>query len=242
MAFFDNIKDSIRTLGQNLGIVPLVSPIPKMEYRGNGEYSDAPRLANNPTPLPTPTAIPTPAPALYSPNITIPGKYGDSYRLPAEKAQVLLNSFNDIGEATNAARVMIHPRENTTTLDEIKRGLKNNFNYGENPELDMTAGTKRNTSDGTYDTGALRMNSGTFNEMQNSNYWNSRMRAKGITNYNELQSNPQKNADMARLRLEYGNWISSVKNPETDVVTPGHISDNPNWRHWYAAPMDLRTK
>ena len=212
----------------------LVSPDPQdwKEQQSNLISPEPPKGWTPPKPQIATPMQPTIAKSSYVPNITVPGKNNEQFTLPPEKAQVLLNSFNDIGEATNAARVMVHPMENTRTQAEIARGLGNNFNIGENPEINMTAPTILQTSNNTYDTGMLRVNSGTLNEMLANPYWKQRLLEKGITNFNELQTDPQKNADAARIRLEYGNWDNEMKK----------IKHNPNWRHWYAAPKELRIK
>lgn len=182
-------------------------------------------------PIATPTLQPSISKEKYVPRIEVNGKYGNPQVLPPETAQTLLNHFNDIGEATNAAQVLVHPLENTRLPSELARGMKNNFNYGENPELDRTSPKKIN-KDKTYDTGLMRLNSGTFKEMQDSAFWGNKMIEKGITNYDELESNPELNAAMARLMLEYANWDAQNQK----------IMSNPNWRRWYAAPKKLRIK
>lgn len=232
-SWFDNIIGGIKkwaTTPKEITIPArnpnLVSPDPQ-DWK-----APQPSLATNIQPTIAQTKpTPTPQPEPYIPQITVPGKNNEQFTLPPEKAQVLLNSFNDIGEATNAARVMVHPLENTRTRAEIARGLGDNFNYGENPELDMVSPTKLQQNN-TYDTGALRVNSGTLNEMLSKPFWRQRLLEKGITNFNELLNDPQKNADAARIRLEYGNWDNEMKK----------IKQNPNWRHWYAAPLELRTR
>jgi len=192
-----------------------------------------PKIATNIQPtIAQAKPTPTPQPEPYIPQITVPGKEGTNFTLPASKAQVLLNSFNDIGEATNAARVMVHPYEQTFTPKEVQRIGRENWTYGENPELNMKAPTILQTGNNTYDTGALRVNSGTLNEMLSKPVWRQKLLEKGITNFEELQYDPQKNADAARIRLEYGNWDNEMKK----------IKQNPNWRHWYAAPLELRNR
>jgi hypothetical protein len=54
----------------------------------------------------------TSAPGGTTPNITIPYSHGNQFTLPSALAQTLMNSFNNIGQATNAAQVLNHPADN----------------------------------------------------------------------------------------------------------------------------------
>lgn len=182
---------------------------------------------NIPSPIPP---APTASPAPYVPKITVPTDKGD-YAIPPKYSQMLLNSFDDIKEATNSARMLLHPMEMTLSDDEQARirasGQEVYPNRGENPELLDVIDVPNN--DGSIDRGLTRINSATFAEMLGNDYWGRRMGKKGIGNWEDM-NDPQKNIDMARLRLEYGNWDSENQ----------RIKKNPNYMPWYAAPKDLR--
>lgn len=174
------------------------------------------------------STTPTPE-SNYSPNITVPGKDGQPFRLPENVAQVLLNSLNDVGEATNSARVLIHPNMQTYTPEEIARKKHDNWNYGENPRFEPAAEYLQ--TNGTWDRGLMRNNSGTINDMLSRPFWKAALNAKGIYNEKDVLD-PQKSADAARILLEYSNWDSNTQS----------MRPNPNYRHWYAAPLELRTR
>lgn len=149
--------------------------------------------------------------------------------LPPEIAQVLLGAFDDINEATNAARVLHHPKQQTYTQAEIKRYGHPSVNYGENasfrtgPEVDSVQ------SDGSVDRGLMRINSNTFNGlMARHPDW---MAAIGVTKWDDMLD-PAKNAQVARLILRDSNYNAAT----------GDVRSNPNWARWFAAPYDLRTR
>ena len=158
---------------------------------------------------------------VYHQNITIPGSQGGTTRVPNDIAQSLMNNFDDIKEATHAATVLHHPLEKTTDLNPYP-------NYGENASF-KTGKLEVANNNGTVDRGLMRINSGTFSGMQQDPFWNAKMKAKGITSYDDM-ANTDKNTAMARLILERGNW-----NSKTQTVKP-----NPSWGQWFAAPKILR--
>lgn len=201
------------------------TPTPRPSFLA-GLLGGNPSPTASPSPSPMPTAIPTP----YRHNITVPSRDGTT-RIPDDIAQVLMNSFDSIGEATNSARVLIHPESQTygdkEIWDDKNKKWARSYNFGENPNFKLSAPALNN--DGSYDRGLMRNNSNTFAGMLAQAYWKKQMANKGINSFTDLDD-PQKSADMGRLTLERGNWDSANQK----------IKPNPSWRQWYAAPLDLR--
>lgn len=165
----------------------------------------------------------------YVAKIQVPTGQGNQTLNP-QMSQMLLNNFNDIGEATNSARVLLHPNQQTRTQGELNKGLGTSFNRGENPEFKMSNIDVPN-NDGSIDRGLFRINSNTFTEMIKDKFWGSVMKNSGIKSWSDMD-NVDKNTRMARLILARANWDSQNN----------QIMQNPNWSQWYAAPLDLRTR
>lgn len=139
-------------------------------------------------------------------NITIPGKDGLPLRLPNRSnnpnnkvtAEDLYEVLDPYGIATESAKVLVHPRQQTRTPDEIQNiGLNkikmNNienkknklpiipinpetikqygesWNYGENPEL-STGVMEAPNYDGSYDYATMRNNNNTVNGLLADTY------------------------------------------------------------------------
>lgn len=201
------------------------------------------RWLNQPTPTPTPAPAQASAPMMNpevmgisteSPYIGVPGANGSTQQIPSWLAQILLNSFNDIGEATNSARVLTHPMQTTLNDAELMRIYgripdPRPQNLGENPGFDLRA--RYLQGNGTEDYGLMRNNSGSLAGLLNNPFWANRLAQRGVTSFEQM-NNPQASADAARVLLERGNWDNQNKT----------IRSNPSWREWYAAPMDLRAR
>lgn len=161
----------------------------------------------------------------YEQNITIPGSQGGTTKIPGSTAQTLMNNFNDIGEATNAAMVLHHPRSQTYTPEEIKTYGRKSINHGENASFRNIVDATQ--SDGSIDRGLMRINSNTFNGlMQRHPEW---MAKAGITSWEQM-NDPELNARVARLILLDSNYKD------------GQVRSNPSWRRWFAAPLELRKR
>lgn len=196
-------------------------------------------LANAKEPsVPLPREVKAPQPTLpkmpigkkittvpYQPQITIPATHGGTTQVPPHIAQSLLNNFNDIGEATNAAKVLHHPQEQTYMPSEIKRFGTPSVNYGENASFKPVADSIQ--SDKSIDRGLMRVNSNTFNGlMKRHPDW---MRQAGVSDFSQM-NDPELNARVARLILLDSNYDS------------GQIKKNPSWKRWFAAPLALRSR
>jgi len=177
-----------------------------------------------------PTITPTPTPvAPYHPNITIPNSQtGQPYKIPENIAQILLNSFNKSGEATNAAQILHHPRSQTYSPAEVQRYGKENWNYGENASF-KTSNIDVKNDNGSIDRGFMRINDRTFAGMQSSPFWRQAMEKRGITSWEDM-NDPQKNSDMGLLILMNSNWDSENQT----------MKDTPEWRRWFAGALSLR--
>jgi hypothetical protein len=192
--------------------------------------TQAQQQAQQPAPMPVPTAQPEVlgAQTPYQHKIPIQTPQGDGF-MPANLAQLLMENFDDIKEATNAARMLTHPTSQTYTPEEIAKLGRESWNNGENPNFELSA--EMPNPDGTVDRGLMRNNSFTFEDMLQNAYWRNRMRSKGINAYEDMDD-PNKSMAMARLTLERGNWDSEKQ----------RIRPNPSWLQWYAAPLDLRMR
>jgi hypothetical protein len=250
-SIFDQTVQGAQHLGQN--IAGLFNP----SYASQGHNANTPwpsvqtaiqkanmgqrpnaQLANTHMATPTPAGqvlgvqvrgmSPTSAPASTSPNITIPYSQGGQYTLPSALAQVLMNSFNDVGQATNAAQVLNHPLDNP-----YRRGIDpqsvNHNTMGENGSF-RTSNVDAPNSDGSIDRGLFRVNDRTFNGIMQHPVFSSLARQYGINSWQDMED-PQKNAYMARLIL-----LNSNYNPQTQG-----FSSHPTWQRWFAAPHDLRS-
>lgn len=170
-----------------------------------------------------------PPPPFSGHNIQIPASQGTGMtKVPENIAQLLMENFDDIGEATNAARVLHHPREQTYSPAEIERYGKESWTHGENASF-RTGQLDSLQANGTTDRGLMRTNSGTFDGMQANPFWNQAMEKRGITSFDDLIDTAN-NVEMARLILDRGNWDNEN----------GRTKDNPDWTQWFAAPLDLR--
>jgi len=175
--------------------------------------------------MPNPT-VTTPK-ASYRHNIQIPSSQGEGMtRVPDSAAQALMESFDDIREATNAATVLHHPKEQTRTRNELKI-MNPNYNRGENARF--KSDTVNVNADGSLDTGLMQINNNTFNDlMQRHPDW---MKAAGIHSYEQMKD-PILNARVGRLILLDSNYDTENKK----------IKKNPNYIRWYAAPRRLRER
>lgn len=161
----------------------------------------------------------------YEHNIDIPGSQGGRTRVPSSTAQVLMEAFDPINEATNAAQVLHHPRSQTYTPKEIKRFGRESWNHGENASFKDVADSTQ--TDGSVDRGLMRINSNTFNGLLARHPdW---MQKIGVNNFEQMKD-PALNAQVARLVLLDSNYDN------------GQIRKNPSWARWFAAPLPLRTR
>ena len=161
----------------------------------------------------------------YQHNIQIPGSQGGTTTVPPNTAQVLMESFDDIGEATNAATVLHHPRSQTYMPDEIKRFGRESWNHGENASFQPVADSRQ--TDGSVDRGLMRINSNTFNGlMKRHPDW---MEEIGATNWDQMKD-PKMNAAVARLVLLDSNYDN------------GEMMKDPSYKRWFAAPLKLRNR
>lgn len=154
--------------------------------------------------------------------IQVPGDKGP-VDLPASIAQSLGNELDRYGLATEAARVLTHPREQTYTPQEVLDYGRENWNGGENPQF-ITTNTDTVQANGTIDRGLMRNNSGTFKLLQGSRKWNNRMKANDITSFDDL-------TDTAKS-IRYAKILGDYYEQDLGV---------PRWLAWFAAPLDLRT-
>ena len=140
----------------------------------------------------------------YQPNITIPySQTGQPYRLPNDTAQIVLNAFNDINQATPAATVLNHPPMMSPISGKITHGENASFK----PVVDAT------NTDGSVDRGLFRINSNTFNGVMAHPFWGKIAREKfGINNWEDM-NDPQKNAFMAKIIYERQGWGAWVAAP-----------------------------
>lgn len=183
------------------------------------------------SPLPKPKApviTPTPTPTSQSwagHNIQIPDSQGNgNSQVPQFAAQALMNAFDDIGEATNAATVLHHPRSQTRTKSEVLR-MGESWNHGENASYKTVADSTQ--SDGSIDRGLMRVNSNTFNGlMKRHPGWMSKI---GVSNWEQMKD-PVLNAQVGRLVLLDSNYDN------------GKVGRNPSYKRWYAAPLPLRKR
>lgn len=177
-----------------------------------------------PTATPTPTPMPTPQ-QWTGHNIQIPASQGSGMnQVPQYAAQALMNAFDDIGEATNAATVLHHPRSQTRTKSEIKR-MGESWNHGENASY--KTGADATQLDGSIDRGLMRINSNTFNGlMQRHPDW---MEKIGVSSWDQM-NDPVLNAQVGRLVLLDSNYKK------------GKVRKNPSYRRWFAAPLGLRER
>lgn len=228
----------------------LVSPVPeshtlndpqKLWYVGHNQaMEEQARLPSAPSVFPKKIEYPswiTNAPTLASipqqrnqPIINIPDSQTQGmHQVPFGIAQTLLNAFNDINEATNAARVLHHPKSQTFTPDEVAKMGRESWNYGENASYKTQADAPN--KDGSIDRGLMRINSNTFNGMLQDPFWRKVMAKYGITHWDDMLDQ-EKNARMGRLILTRTNWNNVLNS----------INPNPSYGAWYAAPLDLRQR
>jgi len=179
--------------------------------------------------LQQPTASPIPQQtAPYQHNIEIDTRNGKQ-SIPPNLAQLLMEGFDDIGEATNAARVLQHPLSQTYKPNEVEKFGRESWNYGENPNFFSSAPDQQ--TNGSWDRGLMRNNSGTFEDLLKNPYWARRLQEAGINNFEDVDE-LSKSIALGRITLENSNW--DTKNQR--------ISDDPSWDRWFAAPLDLRTR
>lgn len=220
----------------------LISPLPVNQTLPKPkEIRTVPKRIPSPTPTIGTKIIDkiksTPIPKLHAPrayaqeaapyehNIQIPGSQGGKTRVPSSTAQILMETFDPINEATNAAQVLHHPRSQTYTQSEIKRYGKESWNHGENASFKDVADSTQ--SDGSIDRGLMRINSNTFNGLLTRHPdW---MEQIGVNNFEQM-NDPALNAKVAKLVLLDSNYDN------------GQIRKNPSWGRWFAAPLPLRTR
>lgn len=188
---------------------------------------------NTPKASPTPTRAPqvqvkgmsTRKMDSYMPNISIPSSQGKSTTtLPPHIAQALLNAFDKDKEATNAARVLHHPKDQTYSKREIQKYGRESWNYGENASFREVADSRQ--SDGSIDRGLMRINSNTFNGlMKRHPDW---MEKIGVSDWDQM-NDPVKNAQVAQLVLLDSNYAGD-----------GRMAKDPSYHRWFAAPRSLR--
>lgn len=146
--------------------------------------------------------------------INVPGPNGN-VQVPSQVSQLLGNEFNGMNEATNAARVLVHPNQITAIGNEKQMGVNTVPNNGENPGF-ATKNIDAVNEDGSVDRGLFRINSNTFNDYMSTPGNAARLKALGIKSYSDMDD-ANKNAAMARL-----------------------IYQDRGWSGWYASPADLR--
>lgn len=205
---------------------------------GETYHSDTGNWTTN-TPPPKPTSQYSPAPPQqeYAPSPSPQQQYGNAggFRiqvagdngpvdLPASISQNLGNELDRYGLATEAARVLTHPREQTYTPQEVRDYGRENWNGGENPQF-ITTNIDTTQANGTIDRGLMRNNSGTFKLLQGSRKWNKRMKANDITSFDDL-------TDTAKS-IRYAKILGDYYEQDLGV---------PRWMAWFAAPLDLRTE
>lgn len=161
-------------------------------------------------------------------NISIPDENGKTFNIPKDIAQQLGNVFDKEGIATQAAQVLRHPMEQTRTPEELARGLTQNFNRGENPDM-IKSNIDIPNPNNSIDRGLFRINSDTFSGMMKDPTWRQYMANKGITDWKDMEDY-NKNTEMARLILARGNYDKGT----------GSIQKDPSWKAWYASPLKLR--
>jgi hypothetical protein len=144
--------------------------------------------------------------------------------IPDSISQNLGNELDRYGLATEAARVLTHPREQTYTPQEVIDYGHENWNGGENPQF-ITTNTDRPQNNGTIDRGVMRENSATFKLLQGSHKWNTTLKENGLTSFDDLHDT----AKSIRYAKILGDYY------EQDLGMP-------RWLAWFAAPLDLRTK
>jgi hypothetical protein len=212
----------------NQGVSGFNNSTPSVEPKTVLAKTIAPTI--NPTSTPTPTPTPSTLNDIMSvqkanpnitPNITIPYSQGGEKTLDPGLSQILLNAFNDIGQATNSAKVLNHPADNPYLPGDPNS--VNKITYGENGSFITDPNNPRfNTtnSDGSTDRGLFRINSNSYNGIMADPHWGQVARQKfGINSYDDM-NDPQKNAYMAKIIYER----------------------NSGWRGWFAAPRDLRAQ
>lgn len=198
---------------------PTLTPTPTPQtfnmpnnWNGSGPYGGGKLPQNaifNMMPAsPTPTTAPpqggsTPNPNVQ-PNITIPFSQGGQKTLPPGLSQILMNAFNNIGQATNSAKILNHPKQITAIGNEQQQGINTVPNYGENAGFKQSNIDTQN-SDGSIDRGLFRINSNTFNGIMAHPQLKQVAAQYGIRNWEDM-NDPQKNAYMARLIYMQGGW------------------------------------
>lgn len=205
-------------------ITPTPTPIPGLENYDldkNPRNFEIIRPNSTPTPMPIRQAVRTPqtssADPYIKPNITVPGSQGGELTLRSGLSQILLNAFNNIGQATNSAKVLHHPADNPYLPGDPPS--VNHITHGENASF-----KERNIDvpnpNGSIDRGLFRINNRSFDEIMADKYWGKLAREKfKINNWDDMED-PQKNAYMAKLIYER----------------------NTGWRGWFAAPRNLRAE
>jgi hypothetical protein len=156
-------------------------------------------------------------------NISVPSDSGMT-QLPPQISQLLGNTFDQQGVATDADRVLIHPTENTALPGEQQQGINTGPNSGENPQF-KTSNIDVPNPDGSIDRGLFRINSNTFNTYMSSPAQKNVLSYYGINSWDDM-NDPNKNAVMAKL----------IHN---DTIGPQ--SSKGNWGAWFAAPASLRS-
>lgn len=180
------------------------------------------KIKSSPTVTPQPIRVtPTPTQATqkaiqtaYQPNIMIPdSQTGLPRQVDPAIAQILLNSFNATGQATNAAQVLSHPASNSfISTDPLSN---DHINHGENASF-RTGNIDATNYGGSVDRGLMRINSQTFSDWMNNPNSKSKLAKLGINSFEDM-NDPQKNANFANLLQQSGGW-----------------------ERWFAAPRNLR--
>jgi hypothetical protein len=192
---FDWIKEQARTVGQNLGLIPLVSPYAS-------PYDVRVAQANKVTPIPQPTPTPTPTPGgvwtapdkpAYDPNFkfdvapymvnndrwkarfgnTDPNEYIQSHMQPSQ--QQMIRQYFPTDATRSAITRLTEDRLNDTP-----------------PNYDQNA-------NGTVDSGAYMNNSGTFADMMTRPVMAKRIANRGIKSFADLKNNVELSTRMAQL-------------------------------------------
>jgi hypothetical protein len=199
-----------------------------------------PTLTN---PQPTPTQI------QEEPiNITIPGKDGQPFSLPNRNnnpnnkltAEDLYESLDPYGIATESAKVLLHPSQQTRTPNELSR-LGESWNYGENPELSIGE-MKEPNNDGSFDYGPMRNNDRTIADLLSQPYWKKALNKRGVNSLDDIKNSTKASIEaalMTLLRSNYGTYQNEIQEQGTD--TP-NLAGKLNYRDWYAADPELRNR
>lgn len=188
--------------------------------------------------------------------ITTPGKDGQPLTIPNRSnnprsrvaAEDLYDVFDPYKLATESAKVLVHPRQQTYTPEEITRLGRESWNYGENPELGTGMGQGEEPTmaapnqDGTYDYSSFRNNEATINDMLTQPYWKRALNRRGISSLEDIKANSKNSMQAALLTLLRDNYDTYKAEMERQGTNYPDLSGKLNWKAWYAADPELRNR